>query len=125
MKRNVLLTLLTAVLGLLIGYFVGARPNPSRFDDIAVNFRTCTKECDAIEDSVRKKHHECSDELTKTLDDIMHDCPDPQHWTQVCIDRLIQYSVDRRKCLDEYEDGLDRIKECRTKCNNLISVHEN
>ena len=124
MKRNVLLTILTAVLGLLIGYFLGGRPNPSRYDDIAVNFKTCNKECDDLRDQVRKEYRICKKELDQTLANIIASCTPPEHWTPECTERMKQYRNDREKCENEHEAGLDQIDVCRAKCNNLISIRE-
>jgi hypothetical protein len=124
MKKNLFYAVLAVGLALVTGYFVGRRYVSTKFpNDIVVSFDNCTSDCDQTETAVKTKHRQCRDAWQEEASQAIEFCKHAG-WGEVCQRRIAAVFPLITACEDEYEVGMDKVKACRIRCNNLISIHQ-
>ena len=128
MKNKVLFFALSTILGLAIGYLLGGvGGNNTDFripPDVVNNFGNCTSECDRLDRQAMEVYDECTRRLNEELEVILQGCGGHIPIPPDCLEKLQQWKLDKRACENAYSRGLEEVRQCRTKCNNLISKSE-
>lgn len=125
MKNNLLNLLITLAVGIVAGIILGPIVfRPGIPNGIKRDFTSCTENCDRIELEMETAYRQCSTALEIEMDDIQNDCGNPVHWTPACIARLIEYKEKNSQCNATHNEGIQRVRDCRIVCNNMISKKE-